>query len=314
LLIATPEGRLAFRTSGPYAALLVFALVIAPHVLWLVQNDFPPFHYALAHFDQGAGLAAGRSVKFAAANLLYVAPLLIAVWMLFKNRGFLAALSPRDASFRELFLPVVGVGPFLLTLGVGFLLQVPLSSGWGIPLWFATSVLLLKPIAAGIRDRENANARRLVAGLLVLLPVTFLSVAALSDDIQETYSFPARQLAAETERRWQEEFGVPLPIVGGWWLSVGAIAFYSNDHPSALIDFDLEASPWLTPARIEEEGIAVVCPVVLADCVERGEAMVPGARSGQFRIEAEQRLFGHSRALSFRYLFVPPADVASPDG
>jgi len=307
LLFVTPQGRRAFRTAGPYVALLVFAAVLAPHVLWLVENDFPPFRYALVHFDEGAIDSLLRTAEFAAMNLLYIAPLLIAVWLLFKNRGFLRGLSPGDWSFGHLFLPVAVLGPFLLALGAGSLLQVRLSSVWGIPLWFAISVLLLTPIATGIDSRQNRAARRLVGILLLLMPTTVLVAAALSADVQNVYSFPAREIAAEVTERWRADFGRPLEIVGGSKASAQSIAFYSPDHPSVLLDFDLEASPWLTPARIEDEGIAVVCRTVDQACVANAHEMFPGAMSGQFTVEGAERAFGRSRDESFRYLFIPPA-------
>lgn len=307
LLVLTPEGRWAFRTSGPYVALLVFAAVLAPHVLWLVENDFPPFRYALAHFDESTVDSLLRTAEFAAMNLFYIAPLLIAVWLLFKNRGFLRGLSPGDRSFGQFFLPVAVLGPFLLAIGAGLLMQVRLSSVWGIPLWFAISVLLLTPIATGIDNRQDRAARRLVGILLVLMPTAALVTAALSGDVRSVYSFPARELAAEVTERWRANFDQPLEIIGGSKASAQSIAFYSPDHPSVLVDFDLQASPWLTPARIEEMGIAVVCSMVEQGCFASAREMFPGAVSGQFTVEGTERVFGRSRDESFRYLFIPPA-------
>ncbi len=40
------DARKAMATAGPYVAAMVAFIVAAPHLLWLVANDFLPFAYA----------------------------------------------------------------------------------------------------------------------------------------------------------------------------------------------------------------------------------------------------------------------------
>ena len=42
-LLFDRDARAAWRTGGPYLALAVALVVMTPHLLWLVQNDFLPF-------------------------------------------------------------------------------------------------------------------------------------------------------------------------------------------------------------------------------------------------------------------------------
>ena len=45
ILLIDPFARRAWRTPGPYVMAAVFAIVIAPNIWWLVNNDFMPFRY-----------------------------------------------------------------------------------------------------------------------------------------------------------------------------------------------------------------------------------------------------------------------------
>src|SRR5262249_373435 len=45
-LVLYPDAGKSVGTSGPWVALAVAAAVMAPHIVWLVQNDFLPFAYA----------------------------------------------------------------------------------------------------------------------------------------------------------------------------------------------------------------------------------------------------------------------------
>src|SRR5262245_8439211 len=45
-LVFDREAREALATPGPYVAIAVASVVMAPHIIWLVQNDFVPLAYA----------------------------------------------------------------------------------------------------------------------------------------------------------------------------------------------------------------------------------------------------------------------------
>src|SRR5262249_38878763 len=47
-LLLDRDARKALTTPGPYVALVLALLVMTPHLVWLVQNDFLPFAYASA--------------------------------------------------------------------------------------------------------------------------------------------------------------------------------------------------------------------------------------------------------------------------
>src|SRR5262249_11548098 len=50
------DARRTLATAGPYVATAVALLVAAPHLVWLVQNDFLPFRYADARAEPSRGI------------------------------------------------------------------------------------------------------------------------------------------------------------------------------------------------------------------------------------------------------------------
>ncbi len=73
---ATPARR--FATPGPWVALVVALVVMAPHLVWLVRNDFLPFAYAecarravarVARSHPASGGLRGRAVRVPAAGV-----------------------------------------------------------------------------------------------------------------------------------------------------------------------------------------------------------------------------------------------------
>ena len=60
-----------FRSAAPWMTVLVGALVLAPHVVWLVQHDFAPFAYAVAvHGDKSFADNAARCARAISAARL----------------------------------------------------------------------------------------------------------------------------------------------------------------------------------------------------------------------------------------------------
>lgn len=51
----------------------------------------------------------------------------------------------------------------------------------------------------------------------------------------------------------------PLRIVGGDFDLSNVTVFYLPGQPSALPVMELETVPWVTPERVEREGVAMVC-------------------------------------------------------
>lgn len=139
---------------GVLLAGTVAALVILPHVIWLVRNDFPTFGYASHSMAANLPLAARpNDIAGFLGNQVgrCVPPFLLAVLLLLLQRRPAAArslpqgLSPAagTAAARWL-LPVHALGPFVLMTALSAFLGVDLQMHWGTAfLW------LMVPLALG---------------------------------------------------------------------------------------------------------------------------------------------------------------------
>ena len=83
------DARKCLATPGPYIAAAVALIVMAPHLVWLVQNDFLPFAYA----EHRAVLSRGwydhlwHPLQFAVSQLFFLIPsLLIAAPLFYPQR------------------------------------------------------------------------------------------------------------------------------------------------------------------------------------------------------------------------------------
>ena len=157
-----------FRSAAPWITVAVGAIVIAPHVFWLVQHNFEPFAYAMyVHGEKSFADVAISALGYLAGSAGYVAvPVIIA----------LAAARPSRATLGDMVWPsdpdrrlaaAAFWGPLLLPVVGALASGTDITSLWSMSAWTLLPVLLLSPPAMTI---AAVDTRRLLA-FAVALPV-----------------------------------------------------------------------------------------------------------------------------------------------
>jgi hypothetical protein len=115
----------------------------------------------------------------------------------------------------------------------------------------------------------------------------------------------SRLLAERVAQEWRKVTDQPLRLIGGNGELVYGLAFYSPGRPSAFPDFDLSTAPWVNPARIILQGIAIVCYASDPTCLATAEALGLTGRRIEVRIAREH--FGEiGQAGDYVIMIVPP--------
>src|SRR5262250_2178104 len=78
-LLVDRDARRALATAGPWIALALALVIMAPHLVWLVRNDFLPFAYASARSAPSRGLIDHvlHPLLFALGQLAFLLPALL---------------------------------------------------------------------------------------------------------------------------------------------------------------------------------------------------------------------------------------------
>lgn len=277
LLIATaglfillhPAGRAALRTKGPYVALAVAAVLLAPHVAALSSTGFEAVTTPVWRASSVAAEPLDRlmlPLKFLGAQLIAVlGTLLLVAVLVLRRRRSLEDPGVPPARFDRAFLLSFAFGPLVLALAVSAAAGIELRSMWGATFFPLLGLALL------VAGRPTPSVRRLrrflalwivlfVAGLGGYLGKT-LGEAWLRDKGARA-NFPGRALAGAVEAAWRAR--VPnrrlAYVVGDKWIA-GNVSAYAPSRPFALIDGDPAKSPWVDPARLDAYGAVVVWQV-----------------------------------------------------
>ncbi|MCW5765234.1 MAG: glycosyltransferase family 39 protein [Phycisphaeraceae bacterium] len=262
-LLATLRGRAALATAGPWAAVLVAGVIVAPHAAWLVEHGWAPIHYASERARGVPGLA-GRMLF--AGELAAMAAAMSAV--------ALVALLPRLRREADGWVPTSAVerpddrglvvwmwiGPIVLHAVVCLALGWRMRFAWTVPLALlaAPALMLLirrDPIADGAMRRWAwAVAGAAWLGQAAVQALTGTSLAS-PDGRMGREQLPAGDLALRArELTGGGEYGW---VVGPWWVSA-SVALHLEGRPRVYDPVYLENAAPAIAARMAAEDRALV--------------------------------------------------------
>lgn len=258
-MLLLPQTRMHFKRPYFYLAFLVFLIIVLPHTIWLMSHDFVTINYAINRVSSPAQLSNHfyYPLQFAYQQFEVFIPALVLLIILMSGRVKEKIYIPQPTYFDKLFLLVIGMGPFILTLLISALSGIKLRAGWGQPLltfWGLTLLAFILPAITLAKFR-----RFLIVSFILFFATVFAYCYALIQAKEpSSANFPGKRIAVLLTQSWHKQFHTPLfYVVGPRWLA-GNVAFYSTDHPSVYIDADKKYSPWISEGKLHKAGAIFV--------------------------------------------------------
>jgi hypothetical protein len=272
-----------FRSKIPWLTGLVFIALVLPHVMWLVQNDFPPFHWIDSRRTAATAFDFIRSLsEYSFGTIGYTAAAFVLVALVIRPSGkavrdswFVMAPARRSATL--LFWT-----PLLLPIAVALVKQINLLSVWNEPSISLLPVMMLaSPLVVVSRLAATRIAACAVAYTAIALVASPFFAFALFERGVENDAAYSKLAADAIERQWRETTAAPLRLVGGRFAISNSAAFYMTDRPSSYADFSDYLSPWATPERIRRQGIAIICELNDSVCLDKMDLYLAANPAGR---------------------------------
>jgi 4-amino-4-deoxy-L-arabinose transferase-like glycosyltransferase len=260
------DARKSLATPGLWIGLIVFAALVAPLTQWLVAHDFAPLKYAAS---RSHGSKEGLHI-FLLSLVINLVGMLVLLSIAGLIRPWARARVPASSQDPSLppatdravrYLIVATTGPLALAVVGALVSGASLNVAWGSSIFSLAGILA---IALASRHFDDGAFRRIAvcaAVLLTVLPLGYaLAVVAwpLRKSAPLRVNWPQAEISKRFSDLWMRETGQPLRIVSGNRWIAGLVGVTAPDNPSILSGPDLSASPWITPERLEREGVLVV--------------------------------------------------------
>jgi 4-amino-4-deoxy-L-arabinose transferase-like glycosyltransferase len=259
------EARQTLKTPGPYIALAAALVTMAPHLVWLVNNDFLPFTYAEHRALPSRGLIdhVWRPLQFAIGQLFFLLPsLLIAAPLLLpRSRAGAPALAASADAYDRRIVALLAFGPVATVLALSALSGRGTVAMWGYPLWLFLGLWI---VLAARRALDGARLARLSAIWAVVftgLGAAFIANYAVLPQYDHRYRavfYPGADIAREISDRYYAVTGKPPVYVIGTMWDGGNIEHYAPSHPRNLVDGKPTRAPWIDLNDLHARGAVVV--------------------------------------------------------
>lgn len=266
------------QRSGFVGAVVIAAVVFAPHVLWLLHSEAGPLRYAReSSLDANIAWTA-RPAHVLLWMLDWMLNRLLPAWLLLGAAVALAwrrrvsAISQStvshmvSAQVRE-YVWLWGFGPMILMALLGVLTGIHLQMKWSTAfvVWTVPAAILILPQRWQPGDLGASRGIWLSFGLIQLLLAVLLVRDALHKAPSEhrsgewrTRNFAAA--AAQVDQVARERLGGAVEVIHGPYGVAGALAEHLPGRPLVLIDGDLGKSPWLSPEHLASARTISVWP------------------------------------------------------
>jgi len=253
---------------GLALAAAIGAVLLAPHVWWLLHTQDGPLQYAL-HSSLGVDLGPLARLRWSlqwALDWLFnrclpAWVLLLVIRYLGQDRSAPADPRPVAARGARALLVLWGVFPLasMTVMGLAFGADLQLQWGTAFALWTVPAIMDV----LGIGERRlRAGPRALVLGLavFVLLQAALMTLSYVTSPMGPRSShhwrdFPARRLAEAIGPAARAEMGGPIRVISGEEGPAGAIALWLPEHPLVLIEGNAGRSPWLHADTLAREPV-----------------------------------------------------------
>jgi 4-amino-4-deoxy-L-arabinose transferase-like glycosyltransferase len=266
--LADPRRNAYFRSAAPWVTVAVGAVLMAPHLIWLVKNDFAPFTYAVVAHQSTLASSALSGLGFLLGVAGYLAaPVAISAAM---TRPSMAAIAdtvwPRTPE-RRLAL-IAFVAPLILPAFAAALAKVEIVSLWAMSAMTLLPVVLLSSPLVTVPRRAAAwlLAAAIVFPVLMVAASPFIAIWIHREGVPN-YATHYRLLAAAVEKAWHDETNRPLRYLGSYTNIVNGVSFYLSGRVSTLDIVGPASTPWSDEASVARFGIALVCPEAEAICM-----------------------------------------------
>jgi 4-amino-4-deoxy-L-arabinose transferase-like glycosyltransferase len=261
-LLLDREARPVLATPGPWIALVLALLVMAPHLVWLVRNDFLPFAYASARAAPVRGWFdhVTHPVVFAGGQVFFLLPSFLIATALVWPRPQPAAQHGADAFDRRI-VTLLAFGPGAAMIALTALSGRGTFAMWGYPLWLFLGLWIVLNVQSALdadRMKRLIAAWGAVFAAFAIIFIANYSVLPYFDHRYRAVFYPGDRLATELSQRFRLATGQTLHYVIGSMWDGGNLAHYAPEQPRVLIDGLPRRAPWIDLSDLRTKGAVVV--------------------------------------------------------
>jgi 4-amino-4-deoxy-L-arabinose transferase-like glycosyltransferase len=258
-----------------FIPIVVFLLVISPHFIWLVENDYKTIFYGLKRTGLEESIFLDHFIyplKFILKQLGVLIPFFILLSLVLKKYKF----KVNKLDKKSIFLIFINLMPIFLIALTSLIFSANIRTMWMTPFYLFFGLFFIYHFKSSINLNSLKKFMISFLFIFILSPVAYLYVS-LSKDNKRT-DYPGKEIAQLVQKRWNKNFTNNIAIVvGDEWLA-GNLSYHLQSRP---IWFN-NLNPMLKDLKVEGGVIYVgnkdilksICPGEFGSIKRQGICMI----------------------------------------
>jgi len=221
-----------FFIIGPVAL-----IVVSPHLVWLVQNEFISLSYGLQRI--GVNDNQLNHLIFPLIFILKQIAILIPLFLMFlflikkiKIRKFIL-------DSKMIFLLFTFILPIFLIILTSTIFGVKIRTMWMTPFYLLSGIMLIQIFKSSINIKNLKKFYLIFLLLFFISPATY-TIVSLTNDFKRT-DYPGKEIARLVQNRWDENYYNEIKLVIGDEWYAGNLSYHLSSRPKWIIE--LKKSP-----------------------------------------------------------------------
>ena len=207
----------------------LFILLLIPHLLWLIQNNFITLTYAFnrtgieeVNFENHLY----NPLVFLVKQIGLLIPVIVMILTLIKIKKINFKYLRKD----KYFLLLINIIPIILMLFTSIITGAKIRTMWMTPFYLFLGVLLIQFFQNMLNKNKLKRFFLVFILFFILSPVSYL-IISYSNEFKRT-DYPGKEISNLVQRRWDKNFSNNISIVIGDEWYAGNLSYHLSSRPT----------------------------------------------------------------------------------
>jgi len=237
-----------------FISLIPFFLILSPHLVWLVDNNYSPISYAFQRTGTGDQNIMDHLVYpliFLGKQIVIFVPFFL--MFLFLTPKFKNKFNIKDKKL--IFLLAINIIPLILMFLTSMIMGVKIRTMWMTPFYLFFGVLVI--YIYQIKINFNKLNKFIITFFILFLfsPAIYLYVSVSKKDKRTDY--PGKEISKKVQENWNKKFNTKIAyVVGDEWVA-GNLSYHLESRPKWIgIKKKMESKDQLSIVDIYENNLS----------------------------------------------------------
>ena len=216
-------------SSKCFISLISFFIVLLPHLIWLVDNDYTTITYALHRTGiENSNFFINHisyPLIFLGKQIGILIPFFIMFFFIISK--FKAKINLKDKKL--IFLIAINIVPIILIFLTSLFMGVKIRTMWMTPFYLFMGVLLIYLFQRKIVLNKLKYFFSIFLILFIFSPIAYFYISITQTDKRTDY--PGKRISRVVQEKWENNFTNKIKLVGGDEWHGGNLSYHLKSRP-----------------------------------------------------------------------------------